>query len=541
MAEAALFSLATDILKSLATEIAKPAGSFFFRQIKLLRGAKDELRSLEGTVQAIRAVLLDAEKQQWDKHQVKLWLKRLKDVLYDVQDLLDDVATEDLRREVTPGNKMSKSVRIFFSKSNQLAQRLKVANKIQELRRTLDEIENDSKLLKLELHPEETMAIGRGKKPERPSPDAKIIGREEDKMKIKQLLLSSSSNKSVSFVAIVGKGGLGKTALARLVYDDGEVKEHFGLKMWVCVSDVFDVNSLIKELLKKANVDCQGRHDEDLPSLLRETLGRKKYLLVLDDLWNEDRHEWLKLGDWLEGGQWGSKILVTTRSHEVAKVTNARSVIYDLRGLSEDESWNLFKKNAFEDGEESLDSEQEKIGRDLVKKCAGVPLAVRTIGSLLYGKKKDEWLCYEGRELLDIPEIAEKDGGIMEVLKFSYDHLPSRLKHCFAYCSLFPKNYVYDKEMVIHLWVAEGFIESHNGEDNLEEVADMYLSELLWRSFLDVERKGKDGKVIAFKMHDLMHDLAQKVAEGECEIVNFEGRHNGRGIRHASFTSEFFS
>ncbi|XP_048133555.1 putative disease resistance protein RGA3 [Rhodamnia argentea] len=512
MAEAALFSLATDTLKSLATEIAKPAGSFVFRQIKLLCSAKDGLRSLEHTVQAIRAVLLDAEKQQWDKEQVKLWLKRLKDVLYDVQDLLDDVATEDLRRKVTPGNKMSKSVRIFFSKSNQLAQRLKVANKIQELRKTLDEIEKDSNLLNLERHPEETVAIGRGKKPEHPSPDEKIIGREEDKKKIKQLLLSSSSSQSLSFVAIFGKGGLGKTALARLVYNDGEVRQHFELKMWVCVSDVFDVNSIIKDILKKAKIDCQGHDDEDLPSLLRETLGRKKYLLVLDDLWNEDRYEWSKLGDWLEGGQWGSKILVTTRSHEVAKVTNAKSVIHDLRGLSEDESWNLFKKNAFEEGEESLDSEQEKIGRDLVKKCAGVPLAIRTIGSFFYGKKKVEWLRYEGRELLEIPKIDEKDDGIMKVLKFSYNHLPSRLKHCFAYCSLFPKDYVYDKERMIHFWVAQGFIESRNGEDNLEEVADMYLSELLCRSFLDVDEKGDHGEVLTFQMHDLMHDLAQKVA-----------------------------
>ncbi|XP_048133471.1 putative disease resistance protein RGA3 [Rhodamnia argentea] len=541
MAGAALSCIATAILKSLTTEIAKPVGTFASQKVQSLLRVKDDLRSLKGTVETIQAVLLDAEKKQWHNNQVKHWLGRLKDVLYDLQDLLDDVATEDLRRKVTLGNKMSKAVRVFFSKSNQLEHRLRVANKIQELRKTLDEIEKDSKLLNLERHPEETVAIGRGKKPEHPSPDEKIIGREEDKMKIKQLLLSSSSNKSVSFVAIVGKGGLGKTALARLVYNDGEVKEHFGLKMWVCVSDVFDVNSIIKEILKKANVDCQGHDDEDLPSLLRETLRGEKYLLVLDDLWNEDRNKWLKLGDWLEGGLRGSKVLLTTRSHRVAEVTDARSVIHVLRGLSEDKPWNLFKKMAFGDGAESSDPGLEEIGRDIVKKCAGVPLAIRTVGGLLYGKTKDEWLRYKVRELPEIQEIDEADDGIMQVLKFSYDHLRSSLKHCFAYCSLFPKDYVYSKEMVIHLWVAQGFIESPNGEDNLEEVADMYLSELLCRSFLDVHVKFKDGEVWTFKMHDLMHDLAQKVAGGECKIVNFKGGHNERGIRHALFTSEFFS
>ncbi|KAI6693462.1 hypothetical protein NL676_021172 [Syzygium grande] len=370
MAEAVLFSLATAILKSITFEIAKPGGSFASQKIQLLcGGAEGELKSLQDTVQTIQAVLLDAEKKQWHDNQVKLWLRRLKDVLYDVQDLFDDVATENLRRKVTSGNKMSKA--------------------------------------------------------------------------------------SVSFVAIVGKGGLGKTALARLVYNDGEVKEHFGLKMWVCVSDVFNVNVIIKEILKSAKDNCQEHDDEmkrllqdlenkpidQLPSLLHEILGRKKYLLVLDDLWNEDRHKWLKLGDWLEGGLQGSKILVTTRSHKVAKVTDAKSVIHVLNGLSEDKSWNLFRKMAFGDGVESSDPELEETGRDIVKKCAGVPLAIRTIGGLLYGKNKDEWLRYKVRELPEIPEIDEVDDGIMQVLKFSYDRLPSCLKHCFAYCSLFPKDY----------------------------------------------------------------------------------------------------
>ncbi|KAI6693448.1 hypothetical protein NL676_021158 [Syzygium grande] len=516
MAEAVLFSLASAIMKSIAAEIAKPGGSFASRKIQLLCCAKDELQSLDGTIQTIRAVLLDAEKQQWHNNQVKLWLGRLKDVLYDVQDLLDDVATEDLRRKVTSGNKMSKALRVFFYKSNPLAHRLRVANQIQELRKTLDVIENERKFRLEEHQREETMAIGRGKKTEIFAPDRAIIGREEDKKKIKQLLFDSSSSQSVSFVAIVGKGGLGKTALARLVYNDGEVREHFGLKMWVCVSDVFNVNVIIKEILKSATDNCQEHDDDEIKklsqdlenkpldqvlSLLHENLVRKKYLLVLDDLWNEDRDKWLKLGDWLEGGLWGSKILVTTRSHTVAKVTNKKSVIHVLRGLSEDKSWNLFRKMAFGDGVESLDPELEEIGQDIIRKCAGVPLAIRTIGGLLYSKEKDEWLCYEGRELPEIPEIDEDDDGIMQVLKFSYDHLPSCLKHCFAYCSLFPKDYAYNKETMIHLWVAQGFIESPNGKHNLEEVADNYLSELMCRSLLDAAIKRSDGKVLCHAPH----------------------------------------
>ncbi|XP_039155950.1 putative disease resistance protein RGA4 [Eucalyptus grandis] len=294
MAEAVLFSLATDIIEL--------AGSKTFSEIQRVRGARNEVNSLKDTVETIRAVLLDAEKKQWDSEQVKLWLVRLKDVLYDAQDLLDDVATENLRRKVTPGNKMWNVVRVFFSKSNQLAHRLKVANEIQELWKRLDKIKKDREFHSFEHQREESMAIARGKK-ENLLPDAKIIGREEDKKKIKQHLFDSSPSQSVSFVAIVGKGGLGKTALARLVYNDGEVEKHFNLKMWVCVTDVFDVNSIIKEILESANYpNLENKREDQLPSLLDETLSRKKYLLVLDDLWNTNRDKWVMLGDWLEDG-----------------------------------------------------------------------------------------------------------------------------------------------------------------------------------------------------------------------------------------------
>ncbi|XP_039158272.1 disease resistance protein RGA2-like [Eucalyptus grandis] len=277
MAEAVLFNLATEILKL--------AGSNTFSEIQLVRGARDELDSLKDTVKTIRAVLLDAEKQQWHNHQVKLWLERLRDVLYDVYELLDDVATEDLRQKVMPGNKMSKVVRVFFSKSNQLVHRLKVANEIQKLRKRLNRIANDKKF-HLEQHlSEETMAIVRGKKLEISTPDEQIIGRKKDKEKIKQLLFNSFCSDTVSFVSIVGKGGLGKTALARLVYNDGEVEKHFDLKMWVCVSDVFDVNLIIKEILKSANCqDHENKPLDQLQRLLHETLGKEKYLLVLDDM-----------------------------------------------------------------------------------------------------------------------------------------------------------------------------------------------------------------------------------------------------------------
>ncbi|XP_030463967.2 putative disease resistance protein RGA3 [Syzygium oleosum] len=553
MAEAVLFNLATDILKSLATEMAKRGGSFASQNIQLLCCAKDELQSLEDTVRTIQAVLLDAERQQWHNNELKLWLKRLKDMLCELQDLLDDVATEDLRWKVTSGNKMLKAVRIFFSKSNQLAHHLKVANKIQELRKKLVRLKNDREF-NLERHlSEATLSIVR-RTTHSFAREEEIIGREEDKKKIIAHLLDSSSRESVSVVSIVGIGGLGKTALAELVYNDDKVNDYFELKMWVCHGDpkIFDVDLIIKDILKSAQDECredpemrrdlqdlEKKSKDQLQRLLRKVLDGKKYLLVLDDLWNEDRLRWLELQPLLIGGSWGSKILVTTRSKSVVHAAEAKSVIHVLRGLSEDKSWDLFKKMAFGDGEQSFDPALEKIGRDIVKKCRCVPLAIKTVGSLLYNKKENEWLYLQEHELSKIDKL---DHGFMEVLKFSYNHLPSWLKHCFAYCALFPKDFVFDKHTMIQLWMAQGFIESSDANKDLEQIGDSYVSDLLCRSFLEVEQvHPSTGEVTAFMMHDLMHDLALAVAGDECKMFNLNEGGIARGIRHASFVSQSFS
>ncbi|XP_056175046.1 disease resistance protein RGA2-like [Syzygium oleosum] len=530
--------------------MAKPGGSFASQKIQLLCSAKDELQSLEGTVQTIQAVLLDAEKQQWHNNELKLRLKRLNDVLCELQDLLDDVATEDLRWKVTSGNKMSKAVCVFFSKSNQLAYRFKVANKIQELRKKLDQIKNDQEL-NLERHlSEETLSIVR-RTTHSFACEEEIIGREEDKKEIIAHLLHSSSRESVSVVSIVSIGGLGKTTLADLVHNDENVKECFKLKMRVCHGDpkIFDVDLIIKEILKSAKYQCQEDPEmnrnlegieniskDQLRRLLRKVLDRKKYLLVLDDLWNDDRQRWLELRPLLMGGSRGSKILITTRNQSVVQATDANSVIHDLHGLYEDKSWELFKKLAFGDGEESLDSKLEEIGRDIVKKCAGVPLAIKTMGSLLYAKNEKEWLKFKEHEL---SKIDKSEHEIMEVLKLSYDHLPLHLKHGFAYCALFPKDYVFDKQTMIQLWMAQGFIESLEGNEDLEETGDSYVSDLLDRSFLEFETVDDyTGEVKMFKMHDPIHDLALRVAGDECKMVNLNEGGICEGIRHASFVSQ---
>jgi hypothetical protein len=210
---------------------------------------------------------------------------------------------------------------------------------------------------------------------------------------------------------------------------------------------------------------------------------------VLDDVWNGDHGKWCRLKQVLMGGARGSRIVVTTRNEIVAKTIRQESVgiigtvkSYSLKGLDEDASWSLFKQKAFERGQEPENLSIVALGKEIVKKCSGVPLAISTIGSLLGSKNSEaEWLSFKNNEL---SKISQNVTDLLPTLKLSYDHLPSHLKQCFAYCSLFPKDYWFDTSKLIRLWIAQGFVKSSDDQSRcLEEVGREYFMNLLWRSF----------------------------------------------------------
>jgi hypothetical protein len=271
-----------------------------------------------------------------------------------------------------------------------------------------------------------------------------------------------------------------------------------------------------------------------LQSLFRETIGGKRYLLVLDDVWNENSNKWSDLKNLLVGGLRGSKVLVTTRNEKVADITRTASP-YFLEGLSESNSWDLFKKMAFKDGEEPKNSKLVEIGKEIVKKCARIPLAMRSIGSLLYFKNSEaEWLYLKNNEL---HKITQRDNVIFPILKLSYDHLPLHLKQCFAFCSLFLKDFIIEVEVLIQLWTAQDFIHSSDRTIRLEDVGREYFMDLLWRSFFQDIRRNKYGDIECCKMHDLIHDLKQFVAGDDCLISNPEAVKVVERTRHVVFDS----
>ncbi|KAL4597179.1 hypothetical protein ACB092_12G216300 [Castanea dentata] len=522
-AETFVFNIAQKVLEKL--------GSLAFQEARLIWGAESDLGRFEKTLSTVKAVLLDAEEQQVHNQELTVWHGQLKEVFYDAQDVLDEFECEALRRQVVEmqGSTIRKVSR-FFSSSNPLVFRTKMAHKVKDIRARLDEVAADRAKFHLSPRSDDRNVV-RGREMSYSFVQASdVIGRGQDKDKIVEYLMDPSDGQSISVVSVVGIGGLGKTALAKLVFNDERVIEHFELKCWVCVSDEFFLKQLLVKMIKSITSENRSDLDEEqLQVLLRNNLDGKKFFLVLDDVWNEDRGKWIELRNLLMGGANGSKILVTTRSPTIASMMGTMPP-YNLEGLLHQESLSLFIKWAFDEGKERQHTNLLEIGDAIVKKCKGVPLAVKSLGSLLYSKLDErDWLFVRDNEMW---KLNIKEGDILSVLQLSYNQMPSYLKQCFTFLSLFPKDHEFITFDLIPLWMASGLLQSPN-ENELEDIGNQYIDELHSRCFL--EDYIDLGYMREFKIHDLAHDLALSLAQSECLIINCQIQNISKKVWHLSY------
>ncbi|XVF65646.1 hypothetical protein PTKIN_Ptkin09bG0265900 [Pterospermum kingtungense] len=429
------------------------------------------------------------------------------------------------------GNEIVKEVRIFFSKSNQLAYSLEMSHRVKAIGERLDKIADDrAKFRFSDRLVEPLLELKERDQTHSFVVVEEIIGRDDDKSKIIDLLIESKPEDNVSVVPIIGIGGLGKTTLAKMVFNDKKVGDHFPLKLWVCVSEKFELKVILEKIIEAATGSKPEKdlQMETLQNRLRDIINGNKYFLVLDDVWNEDPVKRLNLKNLLLGGERGSWIVVTTRSGLVAEITST-VLPHELDGLSKSQSWSLLKQIAFEkQTQEACNSRLEAIGMEIVDKCKGVPLALRVIGSLLVKRTEGEWLKVKNNIL---KYITGQESGILPILKLSYDHLPPHLRQCFAYCSLIPKDTDINVKEMILVWMAQGFIQPQSGEEDLEDVGHEYFKDLLQRSFLQVAVEDDSRNVERFTMHD----LACSVAGTEYYIASLNVENVSERTRHVSF------
>ncbi|XP_015947856.2 putative disease resistance RPP13-like protein 1 [Arachis duranensis] len=456
--------------------------------VNLVVGKKlspDLVERLKNALTDAGTLVDDAELKQLDNHDVKDWLNCLRDALYTADDLLDRVYTKAATKKVTLLG------RIFNSEDR------KMVNKIKRVVRRIEDLEKRKGKLGLE---KISTASFSWKTPSTSLVRGNVYGREDDQKALIKML-DDNNEHHLSVISIVGMGGVGKTTLAQWMYNNAELMDGFDRKAWVCVSENFNIVETTKNIVREISTNTQDLDSfNSIQDALKKGLSKKKFFIVLDDVWSNDHHQWKDFLAPFQYGVKGSTILLTTRKEDVGSVVQTNYHPHYLIPLSEDYCWSVFAANASfpePNGSPTL----EGIGRSIARKCDGLPLAAETLGCLCRRHVAEEW---EKILRSDIWGFSTNDSKILPALLVSYHQLPSYLKRCVVYCSLFPKDYHFNKGELILLWMAEDLLRIRKRGESLEEVGCKCFEELVSRLFF---KKLQDDDEY-FVMHDLLHDLA---------------------------------
>ncbi|CAH1436841.1 unnamed protein product [Lactuca virosa] len=505
MAELVLSAFFTVFFEKLASET--------LQKLAHTKGIDSQLKKLKRSLIQIKALLNDASEKEVTDEAVKDWLNGLQHLAYDIDDLLDDLETKAMHREFNT----SKVRKLIPTSCTNFLLCTRMHGKLDNITTKLREIVEEKNNLGLRVKGESPRHKNR--KLQTSLVDAsRIVGREGDKDALLHKLLGDDyepSGKSYSIVPIVGMGGLGKTTLARLLYDEMQRKDHFELMAWVCVSDEFDIFNISKTIFQSVGGGNQEFSDLNLLQVaLKNKISQKRFLIVLDDVWSESYTDWEILEHPFLAGAPRSKIIMTTRKLSLLTQLGYNQP-YRLSVLSHENALSLFCEHVL--GETNFDSHPtlKPHGEGIVEKCDGLPLALVALGRLLRTKSDEE----EWEEVLnsDIWRLGKRDE-IVPALRLSYHELSAPLKLLFAYCSLFPKDYLFDKEELILLWTAEGFLHQSTTRKSMERLGLEYFEELSSRSFFQQSPNNK----LLFVMHDLMHDLATFVAGEFFSMLDIE-------------------
>ncbi|KAK1268177.1 Disease resistance protein RPP8 [Acorus gramineus] len=336
--------------------------------------------------------------------------------------------------------------------------------------------------------------------------DEAVVGFDDDIEAIVARLVEGDDHARRSAVSIVGMGGLGKTTLASKAYKHARVAKRFGDKAWVTVSRHYRPKELLLVMLecllgKQERVLMEMAEEDALKRKISDYLKQRRYLLVVDDIWRYEA--WAFLNDFLPDSSNGSLVLLTTRDRDVAASVDATSPLYELQLLGEEKSWELLLKKAFPHLKGRCPKDYEEVGREIARKCGGLPLQLVVLGGLLREKKKrDDWY----RVLTGVDWVLDMEDRTSRVLAHSYHDLPEHLKPCFLYLGVFPEDYEILSGRLVRLWVAEGFVNSMNAE--LEEAAEGYLEALVKRNLVMSVRRTFAGNVESCRVHDLLLELS---------------------------------
>lgn len=503
------------LVDKIATYLIEGAAGSWPQDLKL----RDQVEWVEGELRRMQCFIKDVDSRQDADESVKSWVADIREVAYDTDDILDSFVysmVQGRQRGV-----LFTFLRRYFLFFKEFILRHKLNDQINRIRIRLQEISDRKSTYgigNIGIGTEGAgIAASRLQERRRSSVHVceDIFGLVEDEKIIESQLIHGESRRCV--VSVVGMAGIGKTTLAKKVYLNSDLKEHFDCCAFVYVSQNFRAKEILQELEKKLMGNIGGdfgrASNKELQEIISSFLESKRYLVVLDDLWN--LADWDDLKAAFPEKKNGSRILLTTRFKDVALYADSKSSPHELSLMNDEDCWKLFSKmlQSVWESSASLPPWAEEVGQQMLRRCGGLPLAIVVLGGLLSRKDAsfNEWQKVFQSMHWQLRQEPMRYG---DILAMSYRDLPHYLKACFLYFGLFPEDFEISARRLMLLWVAEGFV-LPRGQQPLEDVAEDYLEELIGRNMVQVAKRKSNGRIKACRMHDLLRDLSISIAKEE--------------------------
>ncbi|XP_016443562.1 putative late blight resistance protein homolog R1B-23 [Nicotiana tabacum] len=471
--------------------------------VKLIAGAKGELENLLEEVQRLKSFLDDAAKYQSEGSQWKLLEEKIQRTVHRAEDAIDKFLVQAKMHQ--DKNRVARSFDVghLATVRNLAAEIEAIYEMVKELRQN-----NETFLPRpvLDLTKKGAQEAAQGPSLE----DDEVVGFDEEANKVIKRLVEGPGE-SLDIVPVVGMPGLGKTTLARKIYNDPQLSYEFFNVLWVYVGQSYKIKDIFLNILKFFTKRTEDYQHEEVDALAKVICGYidkgGRCLIVLDDVWAAEVTDAVKKVFPLNKKK--HRIMITTVDKYLASYTNPDP--HDLKFLTQAESSELLVKRIF--GRGSCPDDLVELGESIARKCGGVPLALVVIAGALRGRSnKNDWLRVERNVVQHL--FTNSQESCFKLVEMSYDRLPQEVQTCFLYCGVFPRGFDIPSWKLIRLWIAEGLIKPQQNY-TLEEIAEFYLNDLVNRNLVILQQKRSDGQIKTCRIHDMLHEFCIKEASNK--------------------------